>query len=80
MNVEPCCNCHWQEKIKLWWREFRQEGGEHKDINFLTLEIRDKTLRQKFNALELSQVKKRFERITIFLLLVSLLVVAFMDK
>ena len=51
---ELCPNCHWQEKIELWWEELKQ-----RDINPFTLEIRDKTLSKEFNALELEQVKKR---------------------
>ena len=65
---ELCPNCHWQEKIELWWEELKQ-----RDINPFTLEIRDKTLSKEFNALELEQVKKRWELVAIFVVIMTVL-------
>lgn len=44
------------------------------------MEIQDRALREKFNAIELEQVKKRSERVTIFLWIVTVLMVMFTAK
>ena len=58
-DEEIDCNnyfCGICEKVSLWWRNSKQS-----EVNVLTLEIRDKELRQKFEQGELMAVKRRFE-------------------
>ena len=57
-----CCSL--KEKISLWWKE-----EQAKDVNFLTLKIKDKVLREKFLNNELREVKKRWEISTVMVLL-----------
>ena len=61
-------DCSLCEKVILWFKEQKL-----KDVNFITLEIKDEVMRKKFLDNELSHVKRRWEITTIVVIIFVIL-------